>query len=149
MIRGGDTIKLTHEKTNLLQYLVPTRHENFYTWMMFGWRKLLNNYPSYVSVGPLTKIELGRWIPKALSLEDFISKQPYYAEKKLSGNKPTWKYYCKTLFPDNKELHISHLSFYPKFEFYNGVKYSKILPNYSTYFSNQEMKIKESYFSTK
>ena len=92
---------------------------------MFRLHQLPNNYPSYDSAWPLRKIELGRWIPKALSLEDFTFKQLYFVEKKLSGNKSIWKYYYKFLLPNNKGIHISPFSFYPKFEFYNGLKYSQ------------------------
>ncbi len=116
-------------------------HDNFYNWIMFGWRQLPNNYPSYNSTGPLRKIELNGWVPKAFSLEDFNSKQQYFVEKKLSGDEPTWKYYYMPV-DKNKESHISPFTFYPKFDLYNGVKYGEILPKYSTYFSNQDIKDK-------
>ena len=38
------------------------------------------SYPSYDSAQQ--EIELGRWVPKALSFEECISKQLYYVEKK-------------------------------------------------------------------
>ena len=61
---GYNTMKMVQKKANFLQHWVPTRHGNFYTWIMFGWLQLPNNYPSYDSTPPLKKIELGRWIPK-------------------------------------------------------------------------------------
>ena len=67
-------------------------------------------------------------------------------ERKLSGKEPTWKYYYKSLTSNDKDLHVSPFTFYPKFEFYNGVKYGEILPNYTTYFSSQEIKDKRELF---
>ena len=139
-------MKMIQKTANFLQHWVQTRHRNFYTWIMFGWRQLLNNYPSYDSAPPLKKIELARWIPKTFSLESFTSKQLFHIERKLSGKEPTWKYFYKPLTSNNKDLHISPFTFYPKFEFNNGIKYGEILPNYTTYFSSQEIKDKRELF---
>ena len=88
--------------------------------------------------------------PKSsFAFEVCIWKQLYYVEQKLSGNEPSWKFHYKPLLPNNKELRNFPSSFYPKFEMYNCVKCSKILYNYSIYFSNQSLKIKETYFSMK
>ncbi len=88
-IKDFDMVKLIRKKANFLQHWVPSRHDKFYTWMMFGWRPLPNVYPSFDSAGPLNKIDLSRWVPKAFSLEDLNSNHLYFVEKKLSGNVPT------------------------------------------------------------
>ena len=109
---------------------------------MFGWHQLPTNYPSFDSAGLLRKIELSRWVQKAFSLEDLSSKPLYFVEKKFFGDEPTWKYYYKQLLPHDQEVHLSPFTFYPKFEFYNGVKYGEMLPKYTTYFANQDIEDK-------
>ena len=143
---GYNMMKMVWKRANFLQHWVPKRHGTFYTWIMFGWRQLPNNYPSYDSTPPPKKIELARWVPKAFSLESFTSKQLFHTDRKLSGKEPTWKYYYKSLTFNDKDIHISPFTFYPKFEFYNGVKYGENLSNYATYFSSQEIKDKRELF---
>ena len=104
---GYNMMKMVRKKANFLQHWVPTRHGKFYNWIMFGWRQLPNNYPSYDPAPPLKKIELARWIPKTFSLESFTSKQLFHIERKLPGEEPTWKYYYTSLTSNDKDLHIS------------------------------------------
>ena len=42
--------------------------------------------------------------------------------------------------------HVPFLDFYPNFEFYNGVKYEKMMPKYTTYFLSSKIKNKRKLF---
>ena len=46
-LKGYNTMNLVQKTANFLQHWVSIRHKNFYTWIMFGWCQLPNNYPSY------------------------------------------------------------------------------------------------------
>ena len=91
---GYNMVKIVHEKAIFLQHWVRTRHGNFHNLIMFGWRQLPNNYPSYDSAPPLKKIELARWILKPFLLNpshqnnSFISRGSYLA-KNQHGNTTT------------------------------------------------------------
>ena len=52
-IQGSNKVKLGQKKANILQHWLSSGHNIFYTWMMFGWCQLPNDYPSYDSAGPL------------------------------------------------------------------------------------------------
>ena len=105
---------------------------------MFGWRQLPKEYPSYDSAGPLKPIELSRWVPKCFNLDEYMSKDLYFIEKKLTGEEPTWRYSYKPIKSNlEKERYISPFTFYEKFDLYNGVKHGQIMPNYTTYFASR------------
>ena len=71
---------------------VNSRHKSFYVWMMFGWRQLPKEYPSYDSAGPLKPIELSQWVRKSFNLEEYMSRNIYFIERELTMEEPTWKY---------------------------------------------------------
>ena len=53
-----DKMMFVHQWACSLENWVYLRHKSFYVWMMYGWRQLSKEYPSYDSAGPLKPIEL-------------------------------------------------------------------------------------------
>ena len=85
-------------------------------------------------------MELSRWVPKFFNLGDYMSKNLYFIERELTREEPTWKYSYKPVkTSQEKESYISPFTFYEKFDLYNGVKYGKIIPNYTTYFASRKI----------
>ena len=142
-----EAIKFVYRRACNVGNWVYSRHKAYYAWLMFGWRQLPQEYPSFDSAGPLKPIELSRWIPKSCSIEEYLAKDLYIVERKLTGEEPTWKFYYKPVQSyREKERYISPFTFYPKFDLYNGVKHGQIIRNYTTYFSSKKIQNKREIF---
>ena len=78
-------LKIIRIKAIDRQYDVQSRHSAYYAWMIYGWRPLHPDNPSYNSSHFLSKPELSQWIPRSFTRNKFISKDLYIVSKKISN----------------------------------------------------------------
>ena len=79
-----DKMMFVYQRAFSVENWVHSKYKSFYVWMMFGWRQLPKVYTSYDSAGPLKPIELSQWVPKSFNLDDYMSKNLYFIERKLT-----------------------------------------------------------------
>ena len=68
------------------QHYVQSRHSAYYAWIIYGWRPLHPDLPSYNSSHFLSQPELSWWIPRRFTRDKFISKDLYIVRKKISND---------------------------------------------------------------
>ena len=64
------------------QYCVQSKHYAYYASMIYGWRFLHPNLPSYKSNHFLSQPQLIQWILRSYPRNKFLSKDPYIMRKK-------------------------------------------------------------------
>ena len=82
--KSFELLKIIRLKAIDRQNYVQSRHAAYYAWMLYGWRPLHPDLPSYNSSHFLSPPELSRWIPRSFTRSKFLSKDLYIVRKKIS-----------------------------------------------------------------
>ena len=104
--------------------------------MIYGWRPLHPDLPSYDSSHFLSQLELSQWIPRSFTRNKFISKDLYIVRKKISNDQEKFIFLLHPISNiQEKEMIVNKNIFAEHFVYYDAILNQEVLQDYYLYFT--------------
>ena len=107
--------------------------------MIYGWRSLHPDLPSYDSGHFLSQPELSHWIPRSFTRNKFISKDLYIVTKKISNDQEKFIFLQHPIsYIQEKEKIVDKNIFEEHFVYYDAIFNQEVLQDYYPYLMTKD-----------
>ena len=97
-------LKIIRIKAIERHYYIQSRYSTYYIWMIYSWRPLHPDLPSYYSSHFLSQPEMSCWIPRSFTRNKFISKDLYIVRYPMIKKKSFFYNIQSAIFKKKKRL---------------------------------------------